>query len=185
MHTKCTIYVIQHGQSEENILEDQNRVGNYDDLESSLSEKGREQAKHLSNKLKDIHFHAVWSSDLSRAYETALIIKGERNISVQQDRSIREIHYGKYHKQFSKIRAQFEASVRLLPENEKMKYKFEDIETEEHAMMRLYTFVQKLASNNSGQTIALVNHGKNMRMLLIKLGFGTYDEVPRGLCIGS
>jgi broad specificity phosphatase PhoE len=177
---KTTIYIIRHGQSEENILEDKNSFGVFDEFESSLSEKGREQAALIAEKLKDVDFDEIYSSDLRRAQETAEAIAKNKNKKVKLDNSIREVHYGKYHGQFSKVQQQVEAAIKLLAEEEKMKYQFEDMEIEENAVDRFTKFIKKITNENSGKTIAVVNHGKIMRLFLIKNGFGKYDEIPRG-----
>ena len=69
------IYFTRHGETEWNragIIQGQD--------DSPLTEEGIEMGKILREKCKDIHFDAVYSSDLGRAYDTAKIICPDRHI---------------------------------------------------------------------------------------------------------
>lgn len=59
------LYLIRHGQSEDNLVKRQSgwrQIG--------LTEKGREEARVIGERLKDVHFDQFYSSDLRRAKET-------------------------------------------------------------------------------------------------------------------
>ena len=70
------LYVVRHGETVANILK---KVSG--DEESPLTNKGRNQAKELSEKLKNINFDYVFASPLTRAYETATLIT-DTNVTV-------------------------------------------------------------------------------------------------------
>lgn len=80
------LYVVRYGQTDWN----KNRIllGNTD---IELNEKGRNQAILLKNKLENIKFDYVISSNLKRAYETASIVSN--NIIIQNS-NLRERYYG-------------------------------------------------------------------------------------------
>ena len=63
------IYVVRHGESETN--RDQKWTGWFD---APLTDKGRADAQKAAEFLKDISFDKIYSSDLSRAIETAKIV---------------------------------------------------------------------------------------------------------------
>ena len=63
------IYIVRHGQTDWNL---EGRTQGHSDI--PINEAGRNQAKILKEKLKDIKFDKVFSSPLKRAYETASII---------------------------------------------------------------------------------------------------------------
>ena len=65
------LYIIRHGKTDWN---KECRFQGAKDI--PLNEEGREAARKLGERLKDIHFDAVFSSPLSRAYETACIVSG-------------------------------------------------------------------------------------------------------------
>lgn len=65
------IYIARHGQNEDNV---NNILNGHRDL--PLTDLGRDQARQLGGSIKDngLTFDAVYSSPLSRAYETAEIV---------------------------------------------------------------------------------------------------------------
>ena len=70
------LFLVRHGQTDWNVLK--KKQGRTD---VPLNETGREQARELRDKIKDLEFDVCIASPLSRAYETAKIITGgEREI---------------------------------------------------------------------------------------------------------
>jgi len=61
-----------------------------------LAEEGREQARALAARLRDVHFDAVWSSDLSRARESAEIVIEGRALELNQTADLREMAFGQW-----------------------------------------------------------------------------------------
>ncbi|MBE6152610.1 MAG: histidine phosphatase family protein [Firmicutes bacterium] len=75
------IYIVRHGQT------DYNKNGRYAGrIDVPLNDIGRDQAKIVKEKLKDIKFDKIFCSPLVRAYETAQIIS-DNNI-IKDDRII-------------------------------------------------------------------------------------------------
>ena len=64
--------------------------------DAPLSSEGRLQANALRNELQNVEFAAVWSSELSRATETAGIIFAGRAAGVRTCRELREIKLGEW-----------------------------------------------------------------------------------------
>ena len=62
----------------------------------SLSEDGRKLAQKTADGLKNIKFDYIFSSPLERAYETACIIKGDRDIEIVKDERLIEVGFGLY-----------------------------------------------------------------------------------------
>jgi len=60
-------------------------------LDPPLSERGREQAARLTARLAPVPLHAVWSSDLRRAAETAQAVAGAHDLAVVSDARLREV----------------------------------------------------------------------------------------------
>src|SRR2546425_1226608 len=60
-------------------------------IDPPLSELGREQAGRLAARLAAVPVHAVWSSELRRARETAAAIARDRPLAVRTDRRLREV----------------------------------------------------------------------------------------------
>jgi probable phosphoglycerate mutase len=85
----ATFYVVRHGETEANrsgILQGH--------LDVPLSEKGRRQAKAVAEALSKVRLDAVYSSDLSRARETAEAIMIGRACQLVLDRRLRELNMG-------------------------------------------------------------------------------------------
>ena len=59
-----------------------------------LNQEGKEKAVTLGKKLKDIPFDLIYSSPLKRAFTTASLIKGERNIKIITDERLTELCFG-------------------------------------------------------------------------------------------
>src|SRR3989339_1721811 len=87
----CTLYLVRHGETEWNV-----KKINQGQSESFLTEKGIEQAKETAERLKDIKFDAIFSSDLSRTQRTAEIIKLDRELIIQTSQLLRERAHGSF-----------------------------------------------------------------------------------------
>lgn len=85
------LYIIRHGETDWNV---KRRFQGRSDIE--LNEEGRRLARVTAEALKDIPFTKIITSPLKRAYETAIIMKGNRDIPVIKDERIIEISFGEY-----------------------------------------------------------------------------------------
>jgi probable phosphoglycerate mutase len=79
------VWFVRHGETSWNAA---HRLQGISDVR--LSDRGRAQAERLRLQLSRRSFDTVWSSDLSRARETAEIIWGEPIV----DRRLRELNFG-------------------------------------------------------------------------------------------
>jgi probable phosphoglycerate mutase len=65
------LYLARHGQT------DWNRDGRLQgSADIPLNDMGRQQAARLASRLRDVHFDAVYSSELTRSHESAEIVHG-------------------------------------------------------------------------------------------------------------
>ena len=65
--------------------------------ESPLTEEGKRQAAKVAESLRNEVFDAVYSSDLSRAYDTALAIVGaDRGHTIETEPLLRERDFGRF-----------------------------------------------------------------------------------------
>lgn len=85
------VYLVRHGVTDWNIA---HRTQGHSDID--LNEEGREQARSVAAELAPIPLHAVYSSDLSRAVNTAITISQGREMEVVVDRRLREIDEGEW-----------------------------------------------------------------------------------------
>src|SRR5881275_129291 len=86
-----TLLLARHGET------DWNREGRWQGwADPPLNETGRDQARQLAELLRSTPFDAVYSSDLQRAHETALIVAEPHTVPVLVDRGLREIDIGSW-----------------------------------------------------------------------------------------
>ena len=85
------LYMIRHGETEWNVKK---RFQGQSDI--PLNNEGRKIARITAEALADVPFTRVYTSPLKRAYETAIIMIGTRDIPVIEDARIMEISFGVY-----------------------------------------------------------------------------------------
>lgn len=85
------IYIIRHGETPWN---EKKKLQGSVDIE--LNENGKELARVTGKNLADVSFDKIYSSPLKRAYETATLIRGDRDIEIETDNRLREIDFGGY-----------------------------------------------------------------------------------------
>lgn len=83
------IYLIRHG---ETLWNSEQRILGATDIE--LSESGRLQAEALSEFMSDRRIHAVYSSDLKRAVQTADVLASRHRLEVRTHPGLREMNQG-------------------------------------------------------------------------------------------
>ena len=84
------IFMVRHGETQSNL--DRVFQGH---LDTSLTEKGLEQANNVGEWLKQVEFDAIYASDLVRAADTARAIAAHQPVDeIVLDRDLREMNYG-------------------------------------------------------------------------------------------
>lgn len=83
------LYIIRHG---ETIWNKAGKIQGYSDI--PLNENGRSLAKTTGKALENVYFDKIFSSPLIRAYETAQLIRGNRNIEIETREELKEIGFG-------------------------------------------------------------------------------------------
>jgi broad specificity phosphatase PhoE len=86
-----TILLARHGESDWN--RERRWQGHAD---RSLTDRGREQARALAERLTDIRLDAVYASDLARARETARTVAELRGMTVRELPALREVDVGSW-----------------------------------------------------------------------------------------
>ncbi len=85
------LILIRHGQTDYNATR---RMQGQ--LDTHLSDLGREQAARAGRALSDAPITRILSSDLTRAHDTAQIIAGHLGLDVETDERLRETHLGEW-----------------------------------------------------------------------------------------
>lgn len=166
---------VRHGQTEWNA---EGRIQGSSD--TPLDDAGREQARRAGRRLgrffRTARFlpAAVYSSDLSRALETARIVREQlprrERVVLRTTPALRELGYGEWE---GKTRAELEAEgwgealrrwhggdADALPPG---------AETKAEADARVDEFLACVVPRHSGETIIIVGHGGSLRLMLCRL----------------
>jgi probable phosphoglycerate mutase len=144
-----TIFLARHGET------DWNREGRWQGwADPPLNETGREQARQLAEQLRSTPFDAVYSSDLGRAHETALIAAEPHGVPVVADPGLREVDVGSWS---GLTRAEIDERF---PGRDRP-----DGETRAQHLARVLAAVKRIARNHVGGRILIVSHGGTMRAL--------------------
>ncbi len=107
------LYIVRHG---ETVWNAQKRLQGNTDIE--LNENGRRLAAITGHALEQTRIDKIYSSPLSRAYETAKLIAGTRNIPIFKNDLLKELSFGDWEGQ--------NMSVLLKDENQKFRYFFKE-----------------------------------------------------------
>ncbi len=80
------VYIVRHGQTDSNL------AGVYNLLEEDLNENGINQAKALSEKIKDLDYEVIYCSPLKRTIHTANIINRHNKEIIFDERLVERKH---------------------------------------------------------------------------------------------
>lgn len=147
------IFLIRHGQSEANKI---HMLQGH--MDSNLSDLGREQAKSAGYNLlvSNISFDAVYSSDLSRAKETAQIITGILDIKdIIFDERLREMNLGDIEGKISQELTEEEQEF-LNTCWEDHSIRIPNGETTEEFKLRIKEIFEEIVAKGDGDSIILV-----------------------------
>jgi len=87
----ATVYITRHGETE------WNKQGRFQgSLNSELTEKGLLAAELLSERIENIALDFIIASPLKRAYQTAEIVRGNKNVEIIKDKGLQEINLGDF-----------------------------------------------------------------------------------------
>lgn len=85
------LYIIRHGETDYNKAM---RLQGQTDI--PLNDNGRLLAQQTSDEMRELNLDLIYSSPLQRAKETAVILRGTRNIPIIPDDRLKEMTFGKY-----------------------------------------------------------------------------------------
>lgn len=156
------IYLIRHGQTEWNLEE---RMQGYKD--SPLTKVGVTQAQKLHDRLINKKIHLIYSSESKRAYDTAKIIQGNRNIPIYSSKKLKEINMGEWEgmKQIDIIKKYPEAWNNFW--NDPAKYiPIGQGESYEKLKNRVIPALENIINSNHGKNIMIVTHRITLKVIM-------------------
>ena len=158
------IFLIRHAEAEGNIYRRGN--GHYNGL---VTERGYKQVERLRARFEDIQIDAVYSSDLSRASDTAKAVSVPRGLDINKTEMLREVNLGEWEDvawgdieySYSEMSDKFS--------NDPALWSVSGSEPYEDVKDRMYKFMTEAAERHNGETIAVVSHGFAIRSLMCLL----------------
>ncbi len=174
----CTLYIVRHGESLANV--DNIFGGDY-----PLSPTGQLQAAALATQLAGIHFDAIFTSDLVRTQQTVAQIANEQALQITTLAALRERHYGDFENKSIKdlsdeLRAQLRQSQDLSEDEHWFSEYPPKAETNDAAATRFITKLREISIAWPGKTVLIGSHGNLLRILLAKLGYASFKQLPSG-----
>jgi 2,3-bisphosphoglycerate-dependent phosphoglycerate mutase len=173
------ITAIRHGETAWNV---DTRIQGQ--LDISLNEQGRWQAQQAGQAMASEQVDAIVSSDLSRAYETALAVAKPHGITVQTDHGLREREFGSFQgKTFAEIEAQMPEQAVLW---RKRVPDFSPGGGESLLIFRerVAQCLCRLAAQYAGKHIIVVSHGGVMD-IIYREATGLELQAPRTWQLGN
>jgi glucosyl-3-phosphoglycerate phosphatase len=142
--------------------------------EVPLDDVGRTQAREAAARLASLRPVAIWSSDLSRARETAQALADLTGLPVRLDKRLREAHLGvRQGLTMAESRAQYPAEWARWDAGEQVRFPGAEIEHE--AAGRICSVMHDAAAELGPEQLAvLVSHGVAMR-----LGICRFLDLPQ------
>lgn len=155
-----TLIFVRHGESQGNKLDSFNGS-----IDHPLTDRGRQQAECTAKYLDRYKIDAIYSSDLSRAYETASFTAKRQKLEIAPSKNLREIYGGKFEG----------LEYRLLEEKYPVEYgawrndmgncRCPGGESVRELLERVNTEVLQIAKNNIGKTVLIATHAAPIRAM--------------------
>jgi broad specificity phosphatase PhoE len=165
----ATILLVRHGETDWN--RERRWQGHAD---RPLNETGRAQARALAEELVSDPPEAIYSSDLSRARETAEIAGARLGLPVEVDPRLREVDVGEWSGlTMAEIETRYPEAIRRRLDGGTG---WEQGETYEQMAERVVAALHEIAARHAGR-ILVVTHGGAMRAVWTASG-GAPDERP-------
>ncbi|GIM44572.1 phosphoglycerate mutase [Collibacillus ludicampi] len=159
---KTEICLVRHGETPWN---KETRLQGSQDI--ALSPLGILQAKTVAERLRNESWHAIYSSDLTRAYDTAKYIRSAVGLSIPHhvDKRLRERHYGTLEGMTRAEILQLYPDFHL-PDDEVV---IPGVETHADLRQRVYQAIHEVATLHRGKRIIIVSHGGSIHAFLYKI----------------
>jgi broad specificity phosphatase PhoE len=169
----ATILLARHGETDWNA---ERRWQGHTDR--PLTARGRAQAAALAERLREVELVAVYSSDLTRARETAAVVAETQGLELHTLRDLREVDVGSWS---GLTRTQAEARfpsgfTRWLQGDTG----WDDGETYEQMSARVVGAVRRIASRHPDGPVLVVSHGGPIRAIhaaALGLNVHTYRRI--------
>ena len=155
------LILVRHGESEGNLKREFH--GQY---MSGLTEKGHVQAECTAKFLDTFHIDKIYSSDIPRAYSTALHTANHKGLEIIKEQGVREIRAGKWEQmKFDDIMVEYPEDYDIW-HNNISECRCPGGESVRELSERVIETVSKIAQENDGKTVMIATHATPLRALI-------------------
>jgi len=155
------IILIRHGETDWN--REQVFRGRID---VALNEVGVTQARAVQESLKDTEIDGIYSSPLSRAFETATRVGENRNVAVRGEEGLIDIDFGAWQGlSHQKVKEEYKDLYETWLAQPDL-VTFPDGESLKEVRIRSMESLEEVIKNNPEKTLALVSHRVVLKVLL-------------------
>lgn len=169
---KTVVYLVRHGKTAWN---EQRRLQGWNDI--PLSNTGRREARKIGKQLMSVTVHAIYSSPLSRAYDTALEIARHHAIDVTVLDALKETGFGI----FEGLMWDELLDHPLVKNRPKNHDRFTDNtgggESIQDSYVRAAKAMDEIISKHKGQTVVIVSHGLLMKTIAYHMGLVDKERI--------
>ena len=154
----ATVLLARHGETDWNA---ERRWQGHTDR--PLNERGRAQVRALAERLADTPLEAVYSSDLTRARDTAAAVADRHGLRVRTMRDLREVDVGSWAGM-----TKADAAVRFPEAFERWEHGhpgWDDGETYEEMSERVLAAIRRIAAEHPDGLVLAVSHGGSIRAI--------------------
>jgi broad specificity phosphatase PhoE len=154
------IYFVRHGETDMNV-----RNMFYGWYDADINAKGVMQAEELREAFRHIPIDAIYSSDLTRAIQTAQPTADQRNLTVMIDARLREIHGGDWQGRPGAVIAE------MYPESHTVwKKDIENscpggVESYRQVSDRMHEFFEEILKKHRGECVAVFSHALSLHTM--------------------
>ncbi|MBQ7363120.1 MAG: histidine phosphatase family protein [Clostridia bacterium] len=162
---KTVFYIIRHGES----------IGNFNRLflghtNMDLTERGYKQADMTADALKNVHFDVIYSSDLLRAYNTAVPNAKLRDMVIIKDKRLREIYAGRWEGMSAEDIIKKDGELFTVEWRRNFgTFRIPEGESVIEAGERFASAVKSIAEENRDKTILITSHAAVIRSFYCKI----------------
>ena len=148
----------------------ENPIGMYKKVQGQqdipLTAKGIKQANLIGDRLINEEIDIIYSSDLKRAYDTAVIIGKKLSLDVTPIREFREINFGVWEgMSIDKMNTEHYNELCLWRKKPE-KLRVEGAESLKELQSRAMLAVNKIINNEEGDNILIVSHGATLKTII-------------------
>lgn len=160
-----TLYLIRHGQTDNNLL----GAFNGSESDAPLNKTGMEMAVSLTDAFADIRPDAIYSSPIRRAYMTAEGVRGNRNIPILTDPDLMEMHFGEWNGMpFQEVMAKYPREIKYWCRGDQ---RFKPPGSEESirdVSVRMFRAILRIVRAHRGGTVVIASHGTALRLWITR-----------------